>query len=574
MKRNEVGVQLLSRKLHEQIFRNVAFPAPPRSYIQIAKDHLAMHGLDPTQGSVLPDTAFQLPPLQGNDLLEHFYRIGSHVAEPWKTLATSHASVELPPKPDCWEVQSGWTKYYVGADGNNYFEPVHFPEDTALTFDVETMPNYHPYPIMAIAASEKAWYAWISPWLLKETEDPQHLVPFGDPKVPRVIVGHNVSYDRKRIEEEYGLAGSQNRFIDTMSLHAAVSGISSNQRPAWMKYRKSQQNAVEQREDEIAGLAVLLEQVDERLTTETDERQRNKLTVMRDKLSAALTHWEDGTTKPDAGPDFDEDSGKRWEDFTAANSLADVAALHCGIIMDKEIRNDLMSATHDSIMERVTDFLDYCATDVHVTHEVYRAVLPQFLTACPHPISFAGILVMGSSFLPVNQEWEGYIQKAEAVYRKMQDSVQSKLLKLATDAFALKDNEDAWRNDPWLSQLDWTPKAAKQSRGIQVVEPLEEVIWPLCCTFAPANDCGVRCPRPQKTISPPGLPLSKMTHSQPSRFSKLFRRCFNSLTTVIHSSTAKTKAGIISKMGRLPCYPQLGARRSPPCFRAGTFSKR
>jgi len=41
---------------------------------------------------------------------------------------------------------------------------------------------------------------------LGESDDPQHLIPLGDPSVPRVVVGHNVSFDRARIKEEYSVS--------------------------------------------------------------------------------------------------------------------------------------------------------------------------------------------------------------------------------------------------------------------------------------------------------------------------------------------------------------------------------
>jgi len=34
----------------------------------------------------------------------------------------------------------------------------------------------------------------------------------------RIIVGHNIGYDRARVAEEYNIAQSKNCFIDTMSL--------------------------------------------------------------------------------------------------------------------------------------------------------------------------------------------------------------------------------------------------------------------------------------------------------------------------------------------------------------------
>ena len=46
----------------------------------------------------------------------------------------------------------------------------------------------------------------------------------------RLIIGHNVSYDRQRCAEQYNILPSKTRFMDTMSLHIAVSGMTSGQR--------------------------------------------------------------------------------------------------------------------------------------------------------------------------------------------------------------------------------------------------------------------------------------------------------------------------------------------------------
>ncbi|KAF9244920.1 hypothetical protein BU15DRAFT_27260, partial [Melanogaster broomeanus] len=170
----------------QQVFKDAAFPAPDPAFVQIARDHLQMHGLDPKQGSVLPDTGFTLPPLQGSNLDEHFHCIGLRSAQPWISLARDLSSSELPPKPEHFDIQSGWTKYYYRPDGSSYSEHVDYPHhggkpEEMLVFDVETMPPYHPYAIMACAASKNAWYSWISPWLLGETEEAQHLIPLGEP---------------------------------------------------------------------------------------------------------------------------------------------------------------------------------------------------------------------------------------------------------------------------------------------------------------------------------------------------------------------------------------------------------
>lgn len=442
-----------------------------------------MHGLDPTQTSVLPDISFKLPPLQGTNISEHFHRIGAHVAEPWLSLAKSFASQKLPPKPDHWHVQSGWTKYHYLPDGSSYSEHVEAPihngkPEELLTFDVETMPNYHPYAIMACAASPNAWYAWISPWLLGETEDPQQLIPVGDPTASKVLVGHNVSYDRIRILEEYDATGTATRFVDTMSLHIAVHGISAHQRPAWMKHRKAKEAAEDRQEETVQAVLNLMRDVKEREEREADPAKQAELRRLLQDMEESIVQLRNQgppgaapaapTTSADEDADEEDVQAKKWEDITSANSLADVAKLHCGIVMDKTIRNDLMEMEPSHIRDNVTDYLDYCATDVQVTHEVFAATLPAFLKACPHPVSFAGILTMGSSFLPVDENWEAYVRNAEGICNDMQEKVQTKLKVLAENAKGLMDRgeEEKWKSDPWLCQLDWTPKVAGKSRGI------------------------------------------------------------------------------------------------------------
>ncbi|KAH7927291.1 gamma DNA-directed DNA polymerase [Leucogyrophana mollusca] len=462
-KRNELGVQLLSRELHSQIFSNVSFPPPDPAYVRIAQEHLQMHGLDPKQGSVLPDTGFTLPPLQGRNIDEHFHRIGARSAQPWLSLAQEFASIDLPPKPDCWDIQSGWTKYHFLPDGSSYSEHVDYPQhdgkpEEMLTFDVETMPPYHPFAVIACAASKHAWYAWISPWLLGESPETQHLIPLGDPNSARVVVGHNVSYDRARILDEYSLLGTQTRFLDTMALHVAVKGISSHQRPAWIKHRKSKEKQQERRAEAVQAAVELMRDAEEQYSQEPDSSRKEELGRLRSDIAESLPQLQ-------ADEDDADISSKRWEDLTSANSLADVAKLHCDIDMDKTVRNDFMKSTPSEIASAIPDYLSYCAHDVFVTHAVFSQVLPAFLVRCPSPVSFAGILAMGSSFLTVDKAWETYLRDAERTYRELDGRVKKRLVELAEEARGMMESE-SWKENPWLAQLDWTPKVAGKSRGV------------------------------------------------------------------------------------------------------------
>ncbi|KAF8346232.1 hypothetical protein F5887DRAFT_1158536 [Amanita rubescens] len=63
-------------------------------------------------------------------------------------------------------------------------------------------------------------------------------------------------------------------------------------------------------------------------------------------------------------------------------------------------------ATTDSDHLLLADLLTYRATDVHTAGKVYNTILPSFLSRCPHPVSFSGVLTMGSSFLTVDSAWE------------------------------------------------------------------------------------------------------------------------------------------------------------------------
>ncbi|KAF8216340.1 DNA polymerase family A-domain-containing protein [Mycena galopus ATCC 62051] len=479
---------MLSRPLHAQIFKNVSFPAPDRSYINIALSHLELHGLDPSQGSTLPDTHFTMPPLQGKNLLEHFHRIGSTLSQPYLDLARTFAAETLPPIPDGteWNIhQSGWTKYYYMADGSSYSEAVDCPRkddgspEELLTFDVETLPKYHPYAIMACAASPSAWYAWVSPWLLNETEDPVQLIPLGDPSASRVIVGHNVSYDRGRTKEEYHLGGTKNRWLDTMALHVAVQGISSNQRPAWMKWRKDRQAEKEREEEARMALGGMVHEITTRWAAETDAEKKEELAKLKERLEDSLilhpfpSELDQPIDRAETGEE-DESTSKTWESLTSVNSLADVAALHkVPLHAPKSTRDDFMKLPPSAILASLPDYLSYCASDVQATHAIFTKVLPTFLAQCPHPVSFAGILSMGSSFLCVDEGWEKYLEQAEGVYMGLEKAVKSRLAELAQQALSLfltDPEKEKWKDDIWLNQLDWTPKVAGKSRGILPAE--------------------------------------------------------------------------------------------------------
>ncbi|KAF2669874.1 DNA polymerase gamma [Microthyrium microscopicum] len=424
---NEIGVQHLSDHVHSQIFPPNP-PKPPQELIDLSRDHLTRHDLLGKNLDTTPPVAFDLPQLQGRTLDEHFYRLAMDSAETYFENAKRFARANPPQRPRKWVKKSGWTKY--NADGTT--ESVDAPQETELTFDTEVMYKETSFACMACACSPTAWYSWLSPWLLGESKSDRHLIPMGDPKKQRIIIGHNIGYDRARISEEYSLEHSNNFFLDTMSLHVAVNGMCSRQRPTWVKHRKSRELRDEiSKSENSTELALLLE-------------------------SGKLT-------------DEEEDL---WVGRSSVNSLRDVAQFHCGVTIDKAKREYFGELDRKGVVEKLDELLDYCAADVDITHRVYRKVFPAYLETCPHPVSFAALRFLSTEILPVNKGWEAYIKNTEATYMKLSDGVQERILKLCDKALKLRNKPVKYQDDPWLSQLDWTGQEIKMVKGEKKDDPM------------------------------------------------------------------------------------------------------
>ncbi|GAA5998982.1 DNA-directed DNA polymerase gamma MIP1 [Rhodotorula paludigena] len=481
---NDVQVPLISPNLRAQLFpppsSPFAPPAPSQDAIDISIAHLRHHKLLPEPGApakkLAPAVEFDLPRLQGPTISHHFHALGRDVAEPYLSMAKSFARAEVPPMPERehWVRAPGWTFY--SADGS--FESVDFPaqDDDTLIFDVETMPyaGGH-YPVMAVAAGTKGWYAWCSPWLTGDDERPNHLIPFGPPESastppdpsspdfaarsrlfersdtpPRLLIGHNVLYDRARVANEYSLRRPSTRYIDTLSLHVAVSGLTNPQRPTWIKYRKDRDLAEEEAAKESA------EKADEAAEAE----------AVKSLLSKAKSR---GKGKRTAAGDA---AVKDWKEVSSLNSLGEVARLHCGIKVDKSFRDVLIdpSVTIEDARDYFDDLIAYCARDVDTTLQVYRALLPKFLESCPHPVTFAGVALMSQPVLPVDRKWPEYLERAERIYQERLAGVRTALHALAEEARAkfdqrTDDGRFVWEDDMWLRQLDWSPKKARRLPG-------------------------------------------------------------------------------------------------------------
>lgn len=424
---NEIGIQHLSHNVHKQVFPQGS-SAPRQDLVELSRQHLQKHELlgknvDDYQGAI----DLSLPSLSGATLDEHFQRLALDASDRYLQYAKTFANSNTPVRPRKWVRRSGWTKY----NSDMTTEEIAAPDENMLSFDVETMWRETPFAVMACAASPTAWYAWISPWLLGETEDTTQLIPLGDPAKERIVVGHNIGYDRARVREEYSIQQSKNFFVDTMSLHVAVNGMCSRQRPTWVKHQKN----------------------------------RN----LRDKMSGENNSFELNTLLENKM--LSEEEEELWVGRSSVNSLRDVAKFHTGVTIDKAQRDYFGELNREGIRAKLDELLDYCAADVDITHKVYRKVFPSFLETCPHPVSFGALRHLSSVILPVNETWQQYIEDADRVYNERLEDVERRLVELCDAALALKEQPEVYTKDPWLSQLDWAGQEIKYKKAKKKGEP-------------------------------------------------------------------------------------------------------
>uniref|UniRef100_A0A8C8VDS2 DNA polymerase subunit gamma-1 n=1 Tax=Pelusios castaneus TaxID=367368 RepID=A0A8C8VDS2_9SAUR len=428
---NPLNIQMLSKILHEQIFRGTQVQYSDAD-IQRSVEHLQKHDLWGKETSILPDVELQLPRMYGSNLDEHFRILAQKQSLPYLEAANQLLQCEVPPMPPEWAWEVGWTRY--GPSGEK--AAVDFPEEQALVLDVEVCMAEGHCPTLAVAVSPSAWYSWCSKRLVEERYTWSSQLTLAD-FIPletaensnclakqdwteRLVVGHNVAFDRAHIKEQYLIQGSRMRFLDTMSMHMAISGLTGLQRSLWMAARHGKRKGMQQ------------------------VKQHVKKTQSKTEGSA-ISSWN-------------------WVNVSSINNLADVHALYVGgEPLEKEAREVFVKGSMSDIRHNFQEMMKYCALDVQATHEVFLEQLPLFMERCPHPVTFAGMLEMGVSYLPVNQNWERYLDEAQVTYEELQKEMKKSLMNLANDACQLLD-EERYKDDPWLWDLEWDLQEFKQKK--------------------------------------------------------------------------------------------------------------
>lgn len=335
--------------------------------------------------------------------------------------------------PKHWNMKDGWSKY--DSEGNAFM--VSHPEEQILIFDVEVCMEEGSAPTMACAVGIKHWYSWTSPSLLPTSPEKtssnfsgsvrhyidNDFIPLesdSDMKsrnAARLIIGHNVSFDRARIRNQYHLNQSAMRFLDTMSLHVCVSGITSYQR-AMLKSNK--------------------ELNDDDLSWSSQSSLNSLLEVF--KLYCGANHSDK---------------------------------------ISKESRSIFVSGSLTDIRENFQSLMTYCAKDVVATYRVFEKLYPLYCSRFPHPVTFAGILELGLAYLPVNSNWSRYINEANLIYKDLDIESSYLLAKRANQACRLF-HDNAYREDLWMWDQDWTLQEyklkANKTRKLTNIRPSSKLV--------------------------------------------------------------------------------------------------
>ncbi|KAK6734246.1 hypothetical protein RB195_017804 [Necator americanus] len=350
----------------------------------------------------------ELPTLKSASLQQHFRITAEELTQKYKQLLEEAALFPLHfPKPCQWRCETGWTRYAH----NGSIEQVEYPYEDVFFFDVETCVQDGQLPTLAVALSDQAWYCWCSSRLVHNSPVPtvtylEHLISLGGSEEARVVIGHNVGYDRARAKEPYEQKKSAVRFMDTMSMSIPMFGMADHQ--------------VSTYETDDSDFK-LREKRYERWRDAWDDR------VCRNSLLAVHQHLyrnEDRLTK----------ESKRFQDFF--------------------VREDI-----NTIRQNFQVLVNYCADDNLICAQIFKKLWPEFQKRFPHPATLFGMLNIGNAYLPINENWDLFFKKNEKACDETKQAGARALVAAASDVLnSLKPNIDGTIIDAWLFDVDWSRK--------------------------------------------------------------------------------------------------------------------
>ncbi|XP_018649151.1 putative DNA polymerase gamma [Schistosoma mansoni] len=170
-----------------------------------------------------------------------------------------------------------------------------------------------------------------------------------------------------------------------------------------------------------------------------------------------------------------------WLSETSLNSLPDIYRLYCKKEppQDKQLRSIFESGTIEDVRTNFQELFNYCAVDVLMTYEIIQVLWPIFKERFPHPATFCGLLEMSSMYLPINDNWIKFQEKAESSYTENILRQKKLLMQLADQALAKYSNSQEWYRDlipkPVKDNLDSGP--ALLTAQMRIAPKLLKLCW-------------------------------------------------------------------------------------------------
>uniref|UniRef100_A0A915D8M0 DNA-directed DNA polymerase n=1 Tax=Ditylenchus dipsaci TaxID=166011 RepID=A0A915D8M0_9BILA len=359
--------------------------------------------------------SIELPQLYGQDMMSHFEELGNQQFEKYHKIMHSVVGKDpetVPPLPDRWLMQTGWTAYDP-LTGETTSVP--FPDEQLLFFDVEICVLDGQLPTLAIALSPTKWYSWCSDRIVNGSPAPEypkleHLVPLEASQAhgekrntppEKVIVGHNVAFDRSRVREQYFTKRTPAKYWDTMSMSIAICGMADHQR-------------------------LIYEQSD--------------------------ASGEDSQI-------FKEGWIDHWRKVVCRNSLEAVHSKLCSasssLKMDKSLQSMFVKDDIDEIRSHFQELTTYCANDVLATYEIFQVLYPEFRSRFPSSVTHSGMMEMSSAYLPINKSWRDFFDKCNRLADAKRDGA-ARDLALCAESLTGWVKYKRYEKDPWMWVSDWS----------------------------------------------------------------------------------------------------------------------
>lgn len=159
-----------------------------------------------------------------------------------------------------------------------------------------------------------------------------------------------------------------------------------------------------------------------------------------------------GVSKQQIGP-WHACRNARWaKEYPGGLSLKELYKYYTGKTLSKDERTNIKEDGRDYLKTMIVGkAFGYCLKDVQATKDILMNLWPEWLEQCPSNLSLKGMILVGQERLPISNEWQDYVVRADECYEATLKEIEKVLMDLAE-----KVHEQGDKENHWFKQLDWT----------------------------------------------------------------------------------------------------------------------